>query len=219
VKRLVVIAGPNGSGKSSLYSEVANRSQFPDLFICPDDLANTEPYVAIPDIVDRYRKAMTDCERLRNTAIAEGLSLAFETVMSTASKIDYIRYAQSHGYFIELLFICTADPAINIARITQRVHSGGHDVPSEKVIARYFRCLELLPVAITLADDAKVYDNSGSHPILGFAKRCNQPPILVNREIRPAWIESAIVNPLLETGILLSKPEDISVADTAKLFK
>jgi len=218
VKKLVVIAGPNGSGKSSSYNEICSHPDFPQLFICPDDLANSEQYLAIPDVVDRYRKAMSDCEDLRNIAIAKGLSLAFETVMSTESKIDYLRYARSNGYYIELVFICTSDPAINITRITQRVNSGGHGVPPEKVIARYHRCLKLLPEAIILADVAKIFDNSGTHPILGYYKRWNQPPVLLNREIRPGWIETAIVSPLIDRDILSSRPEDLSVEDTEILL-
>ena len=61
--------------------------------------------------------------------------MTFETVMSSRNKIEFIRKAQKDGYRAYLYFVATEDPLINISRVSHRVKTGGHDVPSDKVIA------------------------------------------------------------------------------------
>ena len=45
--------------------------------------------------------------------------------------------------------------------MANRVVLGGHDVPRDKIVARYTRSLELLAEAIGIADRAYIFDNSG----------------------------------------------------------
>jgi predicted ABC-type ATPase len=59
-----------------------------------------------------------------------------------------------------LIFVATDDPGINRARVANRVTHGGHDVPADRIEARYHRCLANLPAAIRAADDAQIFDNS-----------------------------------------------------------
>ncbi len=44
----------------------------------------------------------------------------------------------------------TADPMINIQRVRSRMLSGGHDVPKDKIIARYDKCLALVSDIVAL---------------------------------------------------------------------
>lgn len=41
-----------------------------------------------------------------------------------------------------------------------RVDKGGHDVPSEKIRARYSRAMKLFPKLFEVCDECYVYDNS-----------------------------------------------------------
>lgn len=59
------------------------------------------------------------------------------------------------------IFVATDDPAINMARVRQRVAAGGHDVPEDKLRSRYRRSLENLRAAVRCASRAYVFDNSG----------------------------------------------------------
>ena len=49
--------------------------------------------------------------------------------------------AREKGYFIRCYYILKADSMINVWCVKARVESGGHDVPEEKVIARYDKAL------------------------------------------------------------------------------
>ena len=54
--------------------------------------------------------------------------------------------------------------------------SGGHDVPPEKIVARYYRCLDNLYDAICLCDRTYLFDNSESKSELSynnFAEICD----------------------------------------------
>lgn len=54
----------------------------------------------------------------------------------------------------------TDDPSINRGRVANRVEHGGHDVPPDRVEARYHRCLANLPAAIRAARQSLIFDNS-----------------------------------------------------------
>lgn len=73
----------------------------------------------------------------------------------------HCRPQRSRGFRNYLYFICTDSPTINRERVAARVSQGGHDVPPEKITARYDRALKLLPEAIALCDRAYLFDNSG----------------------------------------------------------
>ena len=64
----------------------------------------------------------------------------------------------------------TANPAININRIKTRVANGGHPVPDEKVISRYYKALDLIPRLVEVCDVCHIYDNTNL-PVRIFKKR------------------------------------------------
>lgn len=93
--------------------------------------------------------------------------------MRTASAIDAGREAlgmakrllatkQSFTYLVVLIYIGTADVATNIERIRSRVAKGGHDVPEEDQRRRFPRSLAHASVALAIADEAVILDNSSS---------------------------------------------------------
>lgn len=55
---------------------------------------------------------------------------------------------RKRGFDVTVYFVATRDPEINVNRVERRVDLGGHDVPKDRIIARYFRTMELLPEAI-----------------------------------------------------------------------
>ncbi len=90
-------------------------------------------------------------------------SYTFETVMSSPDKVKLFQRAQERGYRTYLYYIATEDPAINVSRVKERVQKGGHSVPEDKIISRYYRSLDLLIDAIHYSNRAYIFDNSNYH--------------------------------------------------------
>ena len=129
---LIVIAGPNGSGKTTITSKILKHEWLENaLYVNPDQVAQDR--FGDWNSPEAVLRAAQYCEEQREACLRQGQSLIFETVLSTDSKVDFIRRAHEAGYFIRIFFVSTAHPAINAARIAQRVMEGGHDVPISKV--------------------------------------------------------------------------------------
>lgn len=156
---LIVVAGPNGSGKTSLTTQVLQHEWISGCtYINPDNIAR--------DVYGDWNSreavlaAARHAEAERERCLRARESLAFESVLSAPDKIDFIQRAKQAGFFVRLFFVGTDHPAINAARVTQRVLEGGHDVPIPKIISRYAKSLANCAAAIAFSDRAYVYDNS-----------------------------------------------------------
>lgn len=155
---IIVFAGPNGSGKST----VTKMAKVIEPYINADDIKRTN-YCS--DL-----EAAQMAERMRKEAISEKKSFSFETVLSTDRNLSLLKHAKEEGYFIRCIYVLTVDPVINVARVKERVLSGGHGVPEDKIRIRYDRALKLLPELINLCDIVHIYDNS-VQPYRIFKKR------------------------------------------------
>jgi predicted ABC-type ATPase len=69
--------------------------------------------------------------------------------------------ARAAGFAVVLLVVCVNDPRQLLGLVAERVAEGGHDVPPERILARYPRTLQHLQQAMPLADLALLYDTSG----------------------------------------------------------
>ncbi len=166
---LIVIAGPNGSGKTSLTRLLhAHDWAMGCTYINPDDIARN--VFGDWNSMESTLKAANYAEELRERLLGQRKSIAFETVMSTREKVDFIRRAKDAGYFVRIFFVGTKHPAINASRVAMRVMDGGHDVPIGKIISRYFKSVANCLPAAKIADRTYVYDNSvdNSDPLLVF---------------------------------------------------
>ena len=156
---LIVIAGPNGSGKTSttrlfIKHEWAEQC----VYINPDEIAQSK--FGDWNNPDAVRQAVEYCEEWREQLLKEHKDFIFETVLSSDSKVDFLKRAKEEGYFIRIFFICTETPSINAARIAKRVMEGGHDVPIQKIISRYLKAITNATRVAAFADRAYFYDNS-----------------------------------------------------------
>ena len=143
---------------SSTYPEHCKKP-FRERLIAIDE----EDYlIFLPEAINSYTVAMT-ADFFKEEYLNHHLSFSFETVFSHPAKVDILRKAHEEGFRTYMYFIATENPDINMRRIQQRVKWGGHDVPAEKTIARYYRCLEQVPHALPHLDRAYFFDNSGDH--------------------------------------------------------
>ncbi len=125
---------------------------------------------------------------LRRKALESSNSFSFETVMSAADKVDLLREAHSRGYRTYLYYIATEDPVINIQRVKNRVAEGGHDVPEEKIAARYHRSLSLLVEAIRHTNRAFLFDTSEAVAWY-FAEVTDGTSIKLKSDEMPNWFQ------------------------------
>ena len=94
----------------------------------------------------------------------------FETVLSTDRNLNLLKRAKENGYFVRGIYVLTASPDINIARVKVREASGGHGVPDEKIRSRYEKALGLIPQLVDICDILHIYDNTAD-PFRIFKKR------------------------------------------------
>ena len=155
---VLMVAGPNGAGKTTLTQWMRARGIDFAAYINPDDIARELE----GSYKSRVAAAQEIADRRRDECIAAKRSFSFETVMSHPSKIDVLRRAKAAGYLVHLYFVGTEDPTTNIDRVAIRVAEGGHDVPRDRIVARWQRSMGLLREAIDASDTAFVFDNSAT---------------------------------------------------------
>ncbi len=148
MQKLLVFAGPNGSGKSTIIA----RSELTGDYINADEI---QAYFQCTDL-----EAAQNAEQAREYLLEQKADFTMETVLSTPRNLSLIRRAKEAGYEIRCMYVLTTDPKINVRRVRARVERGGHDVPEDKVRARYVRALGQLPSLFDLCGEVDVFDNS-----------------------------------------------------------
>lgn len=103
--------------------------------------------------------------------------------------------AQTLGYKTYLYYVATEDPQINVKRIQHRVTRCGHNVPTDKIVSRYYRSLDLLLEAIKHINRAYLFDNSGENQIW-VAEITNGKELSLRSNTKPLWFEKYILNKL-----------------------
>ena len=155
---VIVFAGPNGSGKTTITKMARTVGDY----INADDIKMT---TLCSDL-----EAALKAEELRNAAINAHRNFTFETVLSTDRNLKLLQRAKDEGYFIRAIYVLTAMPEVNIARVNVRTASGGHGVPEDKIKSRYTKALALVPQLVEISDIVHIYDNT-IEPFRIFKKR------------------------------------------------
>lgn len=183
---LYVIAGPNGAGKTTFYNRVLRPvTHLP--FVNADLIAaELDPAGGPGAAYEAAGVAAAD----RAHRIASGQSFATETLFSHPSKLALLEGARDAGYRIHL-HVIVVPVELAVARVALRAAQGGHDVPEEKVRARYIRLFDLVAAGIHVTDETRVYDNSrATTPFRTVATFLDGE--LVAGARWPAWLPAAL---------------------------
>ena len=168
----LIVAGPNGSGKSSAYQdtdvEAFGRSVW---IINPDLLAARICLVENLAPAPANLAAVQRIEAWLEASIRAHQTVGVETVLSTAKYRRLVVVAKKLGFELRLVYVCLDSPERNVERVRLRIRKGGHAVPEDKIVERYYRSLEQMPWFLEQADQAWLYDNSGAKPRLIGQKR------------------------------------------------
>lgn len=184
-----LLAGPNGAGKSTLYKALVQGGTIP----LTAEFVNADLYEGVhlrhmADPQARSEAARVWADGRRTSLLKAGRAFVSETVFSHESKLALIQEAQQQGFFVMLLVVCLDDPKSLLKRVANRVREGGHNVPSERILARYPRTLANLAIAVRQADAAILYDSqaieAGTHKAVAVCKG-EGTQVLIDR--LPKW--------------------------------
>lgn len=148
---IIALAGSNGAGKSTFYESYLADGGL--RFINADVLSASlglSPYEAA-DLAASIRRQL----------VVQQESFIFETVLSDplGEKVDQLASHAAHGYTVVLIFIRINSAEESIKRVAMRASQGGHDVPDEKLRARFERTLANLQRAIKQLPHVIVFSN------------------------------------------------------------
>jgi predicted ABC-type ATPase len=177
---IVAIAGPNGAGKSTFFH--AHLASAGLRFLNADDLAR--------ELAIDSSQAADLANRLRHELVEQRESFVFETVLSdpVGDKVDSLVQAAARGYTVVMLFIGIDAPEISEQRVAMRVMQGGHDVPADKLAARFPRTMANLARAIQRLPYVLVFDNSDLARPFRQVAEFRDGRLLAVTEPRPEWV-------------------------------
>jgi len=120
-----------------------------------------------------------------------GVAVARETVLTSASELEWVRQAKNKGYRVYLYYVCVASPVICRQRLALRVKHGGHGTPAEKIAENYARSLALLKDAVALSDRAYLFDNTYSGAALKLDVRRATDVTALETQL-PEWLTRSL---------------------------
>lgn len=129
---------------------------------------------------------------IRHKLMDAKVSFTFETVMSSPEKVDFVCKARQAGYRTYLYYVATEDPEIKVSRVAHRVSTGGHPVPKDKIVSRYYRSLSLLNAAVACTDRAYVFDNSCDDARVLVAEVTDGNELEMKTDLMPYWFKTAV---------------------------
>jgi predicted ABC-type ATPase len=173
---ILVYAGPNGSGKST----ITKSRDIVGVYINADEIKKIKRGSDLD--------AAKEAEHLRELCLSESKDFTFETVLSTPRNLELLGRAKTAGYYIESVFVITANEELNVFRVKSRMADGGHDVPDDKIRSRYHKALANLHEFVHLSDVCVVIDNTIAPEII-FIKDESGERIAPNK----FWSEDVIL--------------------------
>lgn len=162
--KMYIIAGCNGAGKTTSSFAVLPEILHCKEFVNADNIASgISPFNPESVAIEAGRFMLTRIDHLMQA----GEDFAFETTLSTRSYVSLIKKAQALGYNVQLCYFWLNSPQLALSRVKSRVAKGGHHIPEDVIIRRYYRSVEnLVSLYIPVVDKWSVYDNTNKKPAL-----------------------------------------------------
>jgi predicted ABC-type ATPase len=188
VDEIVIIGGPNGAGKTTAAQILVPYGLEIREFVNADEIARgLSPFN--PEHA-AFAAGRLMLQRIREL-IGNRVSFAFETTCSGRAHLPILRRCKADGWRVTLLYLWLPSPRAALDRVARRVREGGHSVPNDVVVRRYWAGLTNLQLLyLPLADIAVIYDNSDGQGTL-IAQRPPNGSLVVNDSSRWAMIEQA----------------------------
>jgi predicted ABC-type ATPase len=162
--RIIIIAGPNGAGKTTFARSFLPAEAGLPRFINADLIAaGLAPFAPETAAVKAARLMLSEIDQ----CVQHGESFAFETTLSGVGYLRHIDQWKAQGYKVSLIFLRLPSVETAIARVAERVHHGGHDIP-EEVIRRRFASgwTNVQRLYRPAVSDWALYDNTDGEPVM-----------------------------------------------------
>ncbi|SRR6266568_544020 len=163
---VVVIGGPNGAGKTTTAPRLLQQALEVSEFVNADAIALGLSAFRPESAALAAGRAML----ARLKVLAEGrVDFAFETTLASRSFAPWLRGLRAAGYHVHLAFLALPDADLAVARVAERVRSGGHSVPEDVIRRRFTAGLaNFFGLYAPVLDTWQMLDNSapsGPRPI------------------------------------------------------
>lgn len=176
-----LIAGPNGAGKTTSLSSARVRRLVEGVpFLNADDvtlekikMAGWSGFASVSgsELKHYFVEAADEVFSAVWKAISDGKSIGTETVLSTSKFQKVVDLVKEVGGAFGFVYVGLASPELSAERVARRVANGGHDVPADRLVARWNRSVQNMGWCAAQADAFFVFDNSNSD--------ADVPPVLI----------------------------------------
>lgn len=136
-KQLIIIAGANGSGKTTFAIPYVEELGYD--FLNADEIAKGLE-------IQGKKNALIKAGRIffsrLNQNIVNGVNFVIETTLSGSYINKVAIRAKKYGFKVKIIYIFLDDAKLCIERVKTRVIKGGHNVPTEDIVRRFYRSKE-----------------------------------------------------------------------------
>ena len=155
---VVVLGGPNGAGKSTAAPRLLRGSLKVEEFVNADTLAQGLSAFRPQDVaLEAGRITLARLDSLES----QRKSFAFESTLASHALVRRLRRLKQRGYSVHVVYLWLPTVDLALARVAERVRTGGHDVPAEAVRRRFDRGRRnFFTLYRPLADTWRLYDAS-----------------------------------------------------------
>jgi len=164
-----IIAGPNGAGKTTFAMDylprIAKCHNFVNADLIAAGLSPLEPESKA------FAAGRTFLHEISKN-ILEQRNFGFETTLSGLNYRKLIKDLRSTGWKVQMIYLALPASEMAALRVAERVRHGGHNIPYDDIVRRFFRSLvNLFDEYIQLPDQVFCYCNADSQPKLIFTQR------------------------------------------------
>lgn len=190
MKDIVMLGGPNGAGKTTAAKVLLGNKLSIYSFVNADEIARKLTPRDGQNVALEAGRIMLDNIR---SLIKSDQSFVFETTCAGRSYQNLLKKCKQDGWRLTLLYLWLPSPEKAIERVARRVRDGGHDIPRDVIIRRYWGgILNMREIYLPMSDVAAIYDNSDDERIL-IAERTASATFAVRDQNRWALIQGPTV--------------------------
>ena len=159
---LFIIAGCNGAGKTTASFTILPDVFHLDIFVNADEIARgLSPLNPDKSSIEAGRMMLSKIDQ----HVDNRTDFAFETTLASKSFVKTIRKAKNAGYNVSLIFYYLDSEQLAIERVETRVKEGGHNIPKDVIIRRYYAGIRnLFELYMPICNYWSIFNNSTTHP-------------------------------------------------------